>query len=150
MNTDLIIKKNKKVIDCLINSGRTDINVIAIILCETYFRKKQDRIVEYFSMPFLFFLNYSRFQRLSIGIGQIQLRHWIRLKKISVPLSIESYLIYFSVKNNYDVLDNLISSNLKKGFSETELISFHTGESRKFHITLFIELKNKINGLYKI
>lgn len=144
MIAELIIRKNIRLVNKLIHSGRTDLNIIALILCESHFRKQLDRIIEYFAMPFLLYMNKDRFNRLSIGIGQIQLRHWIKVNKNDYPISINSYLSYLSVQKNYDVLNELINSNLNKGYTDSKLIAFHTGETRNYHLNLFQELKNKI------
>ena len=139
-----IIQKNSNLIRKLINSDRTDLNIIALILCESHFRKKTDRFVEYCVMPILFFINKSRFDSLSIGIGQIQLRHWIKINKKESPISIKSYLSYFSVIENYDILKELIQLNLENEYNDSKLIAFHTGETRKYHFRLFQELRNRI------
>lgn len=141
MIAKIIINKNSALVSKLIQSGRTDLNVISLILCETYFRKNTDRLIEYVAMPFLLLINQNRFNRLSIGIGQIQLRHWMRIKHIKKPISIKSYLVYLSVLQNYDVIKVLIQSNLDQGNNDSKLIAVHTGETRKFHYDLFSEIK---------
>jgi len=144
MIAESIIMKKSGLVSQLIQSGRTDLNVIALILCESYFRKDVDRFIEYCAMPVLFFINKKRFERLSIGIGQIQIRHWIKIKQPQSPFSIKSYSSYFSILENYDVLKELIQSNLDKGYNDSKLIAFHTGETRKYHFSLFQELKTLI------
>ncbi|MCJ8165253.1 hypothetical protein MKJ04_10395 [Pontibacter sp. E15-1] len=144
-----IIKQNAFLIKKLIENGRTDLNVIALILCESYFRKTTDRLVEYLAMPFLYLLNKKRFESLSIGVGQIQLKHWIKVKKIQSPLSLNAYSSYFSVIENYDLLNELIKQNLGSRYNDSKLIAFHTGETRKFHFNLFQELKTQISITFK-
>lgn len=139
-----IINKNTFLIRKLVHSGRTDLNVIALILCESYFRKKKDRIIEYFAMPFLYLINRNRFNKLSIGIGQIQLKHWIKFKKNKSPISLSAYSSYFSVLNNYDLINELVKQNLNLDYTDSKLIAFHTGETRKYHFDLFQELKRQI------
>ncbi|MGB1218291.1 MAG: hypothetical protein ACPG4W_00785 [Flavobacteriales bacterium] len=144
MIAELILRKNKLIVNKLIHSGRADLNIIALILCESHFRKRVDRIIEYLAMPILLFVSKKRFYRLSIGIGQIQLRHWKKINTGYSPISIYSYFTYFSVQKNYDILKELINMNLSKGYTDSKLIAFHTGETRNYHFALFQELKNKI------
>lgn len=144
MIAELIIQKNSHLIKKLLHSGRTDLNIIVLILCESHFRKKADRILEYCAMPILFFIARNRFKRLSIGIGQIQLRHWIEIKRIKSPISFKSYYSYFSIQDNYDVLKELIQSNIGNEYSDSSLIAFHTGETRKYHFSLFQKLKTRM------
>lgn len=144
MIAELIIQKNSRLIKKLLHSGRTDLNIIVLLLCESHFRNKADRILEYCAMPILFLIARNRFSRLSIGIGQIQLRHWIEIKRIEAPISFRSYLTYFSIQDNYDVLKELIQANIGNEYSDSSLIAFHTGETRKYHFSLFQELKTRM------
>jgi hypothetical protein len=154
MIAESIIKKNSFLVRKLIYSGRTDLNIIALILCESHFRRNTHRVIEYCAMPILFLIAKERFNRLSIGIAQIQLKHWIRIKKNNSPISMKSYMSYFSIMENYDVLKELIQSNLEDGYNDSKLIAFHTGETRKYHFSLFQEIKNRIkttpNKKYKL
>lgn len=139
-----IVRKNEFLINKLVKSGRTDLNIIALILCESHFRKNHDRFVEYFSMPLLFLFKRKKFVKLSIGIGQIQIKHWNKLYNNQLPISIDAYLRYFSVFENYDLLKSLIEQNFNTNYSDSKLIAFHTGETRKYHFDLYRELKMRI------
>lgn len=140
-----IIRKNSFLIRKLIKSGRTDLDIISLILCESHFRKKNDRVIEYIILPILFFISKKRFKKLSVGIAQIQLKHWIKIKNIKSPISFKSYLTYFSIIENYDVLKELIYYNLEDNYNDSRLIAFHTGETRKYHLSLFQDIKNQLN-----
>ena len=144
MISSKIYNQNSQLVYNLFKSGRNDINIIALILCESYFRKSLDRLIEYIAMPILFVFRKKRFSKLSIGIGQIQLKHWENIQEKQSPISINSFQKYLSTFENYDLLKMRVEENLGNDFSDSKLIAFHTGETRSFHYKLFQELKSRI------
>lgn len=84
-------------------TGRTERWVLAIMATEAYFKRPGGRILECIAWPLLSLFWPARLERLSVGVAQIQLRHWVALGLLSgmrfTPSRLRRVL---SLESNYD------------------------------------------------
>jgi hypothetical protein len=84
-------------------TGRTDRWVLAIMATEASFKGPGGRILECLVWPVLSVIWPARLARLSVGVAQIQLRHWVSLGQLPgmrfTPARLRRVL---SLQSNYD------------------------------------------------
>jgi len=84
-------------------TGRTERWVLAIMAAEACFKRPGGRILECIAWPVLSVVWPARLERLSVGVAQIQLRHWVSLGYLSgmrfTPFRLRRVL---SLESNYD------------------------------------------------
>jgi hypothetical protein len=84
-------------------TGRTDRWVLAIMATEASFKGPGGRILECLVWPVLSVIWPARLARLSVGVAQIQLRHWVSLGHLPgmrfTPSRLRRVL---SLRSNYD------------------------------------------------
>lgn len=84
--------------------GRRDPLVLALLAVETFQRPRRERTGEYAAWAVLSRVAPQRVQRLSVGIAQVQLRHWVRLGPLDSSLfSVRNLRAVRSPGCNYDV-----------------------------------------------
>lgn len=116
-------------------TGRTHPVVMAILLTETYFRDCLWRQMEYAAWVFLGLAWPSRARRLSIGISQIQLRHWVSLGLLpTVRWSPSSLARVLSAEANYDACVAFLqqADAVEKPFRA--VAALYRGEARGYHV----------------
>ncbi len=84
-------------------TGRTDRWVLAIMATEAHFKGPSGRILECLAWPVLSVFRPARLVTLSLGVAQIQLRHWVDLGQLPgmrfTPSRLRRVL---SLRRNYD------------------------------------------------
>jgi hypothetical protein len=84
-------------------TGRTDRWVLAIMATEAYFKRPTARLLECLAWPVLSVFWPARLATLSVGVAQIQLRHWVGLGQLSgVRFTIPRLRRVLSLRSNYD------------------------------------------------
>jgi hypothetical protein len=84
-------------------TGRTDPWVLAIMATEAYFKRRAGRILEGIAWPVLSVVWPARLATLSVGVAQIQLRHWVSLGQLSgVRFTPPRLWRVLSLRRNYD------------------------------------------------
>lgn len=112
-------------------SGRANPNVIGLLLVETFFRSPLYRLAEIAAWPVLWFLWPRRVATLSLGPGQIQLRHWREaLAWGSLAPTWSRVRSILSWEDNYDLVHSLTA-----GATTTQRrAALYRGEARSFHV----------------
>ena len=120
-------------------TGRTDPVVIGLLLTESFFRTRADRVAEYLAWICLSVVWPSRVRRLSVGIAQIQVRHWMRLDhwdsfRIS-PLRLWRTL---REETNYDACNRLMPDEVGQMHVPAQRVAAaYRGEARSYHLRVF-------------
>ncbi len=95
-------------------TGRTDRWVLAIMATEASFKGPGGRILECLVWPVLSVFWPARLARLSVGVAQIQLRHWVGLGQLSgmrfTPARLRRVL---SLRSNYDACAAYLSARAR-------------------------------------
>ena len=133
-------KANKLIEECLLFSKDKNPCVLSIsIICtERFFRSSFDRFLEYLAWIFFWLFQDNRIQEVSLGVAQIQLKHWHRLGKIdsfSPSLKNLSYIISF--KENYRMVrELLINEGISKESDVIEIARFYNGTPRNYYCVI--------------
>jgi hypothetical protein len=110
--------------------------VVAVLVTEDTFRSAERRLIEYAAWPLLFILWPGRAERLSVGIAQIQLRHWVSMGLLpSCTPSIASLRTVMSEFANYTAADTYLRARLGlDGWSARKIAAAYVGEARAYHV----------------
>lgn len=104
------------------SSGRRDLDVIAILMTESYFRSASFRILEFVCYYLLKFIGISRADTISLGIGQVQARHWTLRPT-------------FSSINSFELAYDLVASFMPESASNLRAkVAIHVGEVRGYYM----------------
>lgn len=129
------IDNHRNVIFLFRKTGRDDSDIIAIVLSEMYFSPPGKRFLEYCAWFLYSIVSHSRLNYLSLGISQIQLRHWAASGALcNTKASLSSFLIVFNPLTNYDMAYALLrdcNRNPKK------LLGAYRGEARTYHLAVY-------------
>jgi len=132
----LVLLKSKK---------RDNPRIMTLILCEIYFTNFFKRQLEYVAWILLTLINSKRRLRLSIGIGQVQVKHWIDHEFISDEILFQNLKQIINPLVNYDLVKEIVESELNYG--SIKLLSKFRGEARLYHLKLFQAIENRLNLL---
>jgi hypothetical protein len=103
-------------------TGRQDLDVIAILMTESHFRSSGFRIFEFTCYSLLRLIRSPRANTISLGLGQVQARHW--------PLPPK-----WSSVGSAEVAYDLISESMPTStVSLRAKVAVHVGEVRGFYM----------------
>ena len=148
-NTEIVDKIFKKHIDLILRLGklnRKNPNIIALMLCELHFSSPFKRWLEYSAWCFLTLIKSQKRYYISVGISQIQIRHWIEHKFISDKANFKNLVQFFKTNRNYDLMESLFISYDFKELSNSNVIAIYRGEARAYHLSLFVEIKKRLSN----
>ncbi len=111
----------------LFSSGRCDLDLICILMTETYFRSTGIRILEYLAFRILNWVYPRRAKIVSLGPAQIQARFWRTRPSLS---SILCSLHAYDILDHYMVLHGARDQDLRKK------IAIHVGEVRGYYFSM--------------
>ena len=125
------------------SSKRDNINVISLILCEMHFNNFFKRRLEYMAWFLLSLIKSKRILTLSVGIAQVQIKHWI--EHGFIRRSFNDLKLFTCPLSNYDIVNKIIKHNVY--LDRSKLIAKFRGETRLYHLMLFEAIENKLNNL---
>lgn len=131
--------KNKQTFSTSLRIVSYDKTIVSLLITEMFFRRSFDRFVEYLAWIFIGFICPSKIEKLSIGIAQIQLKHWFSLGYInSLRPSWKSFCTITNPNINYNACkDYLKREGYNSGFSLLEITRLYTGRPRKYYLKIF-------------
>jgi hypothetical protein len=131
------------VISLLLASGRKNQVIIALMATESFFRPKLHRLAEVFCWLVLDILHSERSKYISVGISQVQVRHWHSAGIISGSDSRVSIMLkFFSPFQNYDMCKYFIEmSGIQYGRTES-IVYAYSGKTTKYHSLIFKHFLN--------
>jgi hypothetical protein len=121
-----------------LRNGRNNISVISLIMSEMYFTTRERRTVEYCAYLILGSVSLKRINRLSVGIAQVQIKHWKEHGYIRNQNKYLDLITLTNPLNNYDIAFKLVSTNLENEGNFVNLLAIYRGEARSFHYTVFM------------
>lgn len=133
--------RNLNIINYFIRKGRNDPHVIALILAEMYFNNIIKRQSEYLAFLLLRSLFKKRISKLSVGIAQIQIKYWYQYNLLNDQNIFKKLAIISSELNNYDLAKMIIDNRLNEPVDCSKILADYRGESRAYHMDVFIKLK---------
>jgi len=111
--------------------------VLAIINTEMFFRSSKHRFVEYLAWIFLWLIQSKRVSTLSIGIAQIQIRHWKDLGFItSYKPTLSNILTILNYKLNYNACQKYIDKFNIDNPSTQKIAKIYNGKPRKYYCSI--------------
>lgn len=122
----------------LLRSGRSNPDLIAILITESFFRPAWFRLLEYLWCRLLSLFSKRMAGNISIGMAQIQLRHLFQKPTIR---------ICFDPSLNYDFLKEY---HIQKGSAHLPIqgkIASHVGEVRGYYMKLIQQSSKQIEWL---
>ena len=122
----------------LLSKSCNDEIILSIIVTEMFFRNFFDRFLEYITWILVGWIWKKRIARLSIGVAQIQLRHWQSMGYIdSLSPSLKSLLTVTSPSINYQACCNYLDkTGYKRGSSLLEVARLYAGKARKYYVQI--------------
>jgi len=112
--------------------------IVAILATEDVFRPWTRRFVEYLAWAILSVIWPARARLLSVGLAQVQVRHWAGLGKMhSVWPTPANMLTAWSRNENYDVAEAYVRSRLGSApWTAREIAKHYVGEARAWHVAV--------------
>jgi len=111
--------------------------VLSIINTEMFFRSSKDRTLEYFAWILLWLIQSKRISTLSIGVAQIQMKHWKNLGFISsYKPTLSNVLIILNYKINYRACEKYIETFDINKLSTVEIANIYNGTPRKYYCSI--------------
>lgn len=109
----------------LTSSQRTDHDVIAIMMTESHFRGSGFRLLEYMAFRILRAINHRRADTISLGVGQVQARHW---------RTAPTFWNFDSEECAYDLIASSFAGKPMLSFQEK--VAIHVGEVRGHYMAI--------------
>ena len=130
--------RTKYLIDHSIQTEAFDQAVASILSTEMYFRRSIHRFMEYIAWIIYWVACPKKLSSLSVGIAQIQLRHWRDLGFISSlnPTPKNVRLITLPSTNYLACRKFLLMRGCTKDISLIDLAHIYTGSARRFYVTV--------------
>jgi hypothetical protein len=112
--------------------------VYAVLLAESQFRPISMRVFEYVAWFVLSYLAPSRAVRLSVGVAQVQIRHWVRFGIMSSTRpSPRNLLTALSISANYDIVHAYLAAHIgSEPCTARRIASCYVGEARSYHVAV--------------
>ncbi len=126
------LNNNTAKIARLLRSNRKDVDAISIILAEMYFRPPAILLLEYVFYKLCLLFSPVRARHVSLGMAQIQARHWHNQINLQTITSIDCA---------YDELMHMWKFNDVVNLPLRKKIAFHVGETRTFYLSVVNECK---------
>jgi hypothetical protein len=138
----------KPVLVSLIKTGRSNPYILAIILTESHFRNSYQRTKEYVLWFLLYLFSPERVHKLSVGIAQIQIRHWVNLNFIeSDRPSLSSLQKMMNPYLNYDVCSAFLDTYLNQNISLENISVIYRGRSGVYYCKVLKSAYNYVNNM---
>lgn len=104
---------SNELINLMLKNGRNNSIILGIILTEMLFRNSKKRYVEYVYWIFCSYFYTKRLDKISIGISQIQIRHWRNNKYIvKNKFCIKSLKVILDPIANYDMCELILKKDI--------------------------------------
>ncbi len=125
----------------LLSAGRRNSIIISLLLTEQNFRSPVQRLLEYCAWAILSLVWPRRLESLSVGIGQLKLRHWCNFGLVSgVRFSLHSLCVVSNPVHNYDAIRMFLALNCgTESFDPVQVSNYYTGRARKHYVTILTE-----------
>ena len=136
----------------LLASGRNDSVVITIMATESFFRPEPYRILEGIFWFFMDIFSPEKAKYISVGISQVQIRHWQEAGIISNSTSRFSVLSkIYNPLINYDICKVFLDKADIRHRQAEKLLRIYTGRTTGYHISIFEhfyrQVENKKRGI---
>ena len=130
--------KTKYLIDHSIETEAFDQAVASLLSTEMYFRRSLHRLVEYIAWIIYWVICPEKLGSLSVGLAQIQLRHWHDLGFIpSLNPTLKNLKLITHPTTNYIACRKfLLVRGYAKDISLIDLAQLYTGSARKYYVTV--------------
>lgn len=130
--------RTKYYIDYSLRTQPFDLSVASLISTEMYFRRSLHRLMEYVGWIIYWLVWPDKLYGLSVGVAQIQLRHWLALgyiRSVSPTLG-HLRMITDPIANYKACREYLLARGYTKDISSNELAHLYTGSARKYYVSV--------------
>jgi hypothetical protein len=129
----LHLRRMRPKLDRLRARGCSDPTVLAILTVEGLYRPAVRRLIEYVAWAGLSLLGSSAVERITVGIAQVRISHWIELGLLdSERFSVRRLALVLDPVANYDACQLYLAERRMLGESDTEeLTQAYTGAPRR-------------------
>ena len=122
----------------LISHNRRDPLVLALLAAESFFRPTIHLFFESIYWILMDMFNSNRADYISVGISQVQIRHWRAAGIISCSTSrFSSLLKIYNPLLNYDACKSLIGTTNYSVDHQDKILDFYTGKTTRYHKLVF-------------
>ena len=117
--------------------GRTNQSVLALLATESFFRDRIDRMLELASWAFLDMMGAPAAMRISVGLAQVQVRHWRRVSGSRPWRTIRALRTFSDPRANYDACRDFVASQGMLAAGPIEVLGCYTGRVTRHHLEVF-------------
>jgi len=122
----------------LLASGRRDSVVIALMATESFFRPVLHRSLEVLYWFVMDIVAHEKAKYISVGISQVQVRHWQTAGIISFSTSRFSTLIkFYNPLINYDACKSFLDIADIRHEQTEKMMRKYAGKTTRYHILIF-------------
>jgi len=143
------VRRHLREIMQLLRNGRCNPVVISVMLTEAYVRDSLHRLFELAAWPALYLFWPARLHCLSVGISQVQIRHWISLGflKSHIP-SLPSVLTVLNLESNYDVCEAYLKQALGSSYWEASRVAaVYCGRPQRYYTVVLTEMQKLVTEI---
>jgi hypothetical protein len=110
--------------------------IYAVLLAEDQFRPRPLRLLEYLAWSVLWPVSPRRASRISVGIAQVQVRHWATFGFMDTPVPTpKNIFAAMSLEANYDVAQAYLRDRLRnEHWNARRIAACYVGEARSYHV----------------
>ena len=138
LETNKYWKKFSSTVALLAASGRKEPIVIALLATESFFRPSIHRTFESFYWYIMDFVSPKKSEYISVGISQVQVRHWRAAGIISRKTSKVSALMkFYNPLLNYDACRYVVNTTDGNHEEPEAILHVYTGQTTDYHISIF-------------
>ena len=116
-----------RIVPELFKSGRTDPEIVGILMTESFFRGPAWRLLEFLVYNLLVLIRRPRAKSISLGIAQVQARHWTSKPHFDAILS---------AAHAYDTLCIYLRDHGRLSTCLRNKVAVQVGEVRGYYLTL--------------
>lgn len=125
----------RAVVERLKHSGRTDNGVLSVLLVESFFRPMHEQLLELLAWPLVWMISRARVGALSLGPGQIQLRHWCKAESwVSLAPTWSKARRILSWEASFDIAERLLAD----APTAQKRAALYRGEARSYHLSCLL------------
>lgn len=129
-------------------NDRKEISILAVLATESFFRPFFHRYMEYLYWFINDIFGTAKTDFISVGIAQIQIRHWKTLGIISSNESRFSKLLKFiNPLINYDLCKKYLSDQKTNIQTDEKLLKIYTGNTTNYHAFVFKYFSNRLSKI---
>jgi len=130
-------KKFVPTLACLCASRRDDPTNLALLATESFFRDRVDRLLELLGWALLELMGSPKAAFVSVGIAQLQARHWSREKGVAFVRVLRQLSVFTDPFSNYDECLGFVRRTQSVPQPGLSLLRYYSGRVTRYHLAVY-------------